>query len=142
MQIVDLNLLLYAVNADSAHHAAAKRWLDRALSGADRIGFAWLVVLGFLRVATHERIFPRPLTHAEAIGVIDSWLDQPSAELVHPTDEHWRLVRSLLEEAGTAGDLTSDAHLAALAIERGADLASADSDFARFRGLRWVNPVA
>lgn len=141
MKIVDLNVLLYAVNRDSAHHRAARRWLERALSGDETIAFPWAVVLGFLRVATSARVFPAPLAPEQAIAVADGWLARPNVVRLDPGDRHWDILRELLANAGTAGNLTTDAHLAALALERGATLCSTDADFGRFPGLRWENPV-
>ena len=142
MKIIDLNLLLYAVNRDTLKHAAAKAWLEDTLSGDEPVGLPWIVLLGFLRIATNRRIFPKAMPAEQAIAVVDSWLAQPPVVPLSPGDDHWDVLRTLLIEAGTAGNLTSDLHLAALAIENGAELCSTDSDFARFRRLRWQNPIA
>lgn len=142
MKLVDLNLLLYAVNEDSPQHARARAWLERTLTGDDPCGFAWVVLLGFLRLATSARVFPHPLTPDQTLGVIDGWLARPAVVTLAPGEDHWRILRPLLAAAGTAGNLTTDAHLAALAIEYGAELYSTDTDFARFAGVRWVNPLA
>jgi toxin-antitoxin system PIN domain toxin len=106
------------------------------------LGFPWIVLLGFLRIATNPDIFPRPLTPDAATEKIAVWLSLSNTRLVQETDEHWSTLRALLSEAGTAGNLVTDAHLAALAISHGAELVSCDTDFAWFRGLRWHNPVA
>ncbi len=106
------------------------------------MGLAWAVVLGFLRLATSARIFPRPLDPEQALAVVDGWLARPCVTALAPGEEHWRILRGLLGESGTAGNLTTDAHLAALAIEHGAELCSTDADFARFPRLSWVNPLA
>jgi hypothetical protein len=142
VKLVDANLLLYAVDDGSPHHAVAKPWLERQLSGSETFAFAWAVLLGFVRLATNPRVFTTPLSVEEAIDLVDSWLEQPNATVVHPTARHSPLVRELLRPLGTAGNLTSDAHLAALSIEHGAELCSGDSDFARFPGVRWLNPFA
>jgi toxin-antitoxin system PIN domain toxin len=142
VKVVDLNLLLYAINRDSPSHDRAKECIEELLSGEDTVALPWVVVLGFLRISTHPRILPRPLTPKQAVAVVDSWLARPQVLLLHPADEHWSILRDLLMEAGTAGNHTTDAHLAALAIEHDAELLSTDSDFARFRGLRWTNPIA
>jgi toxin-antitoxin system PIN domain toxin len=142
VKLLDLNLLLYAVNRDSAHHRPAKRWLEEALVGDERVALPWVVLCGFLRVSTNGRIFPSPLEPEQAIGLVDGWLARPNVVVANPGDEHWIILRALLRESGTAANLTTDAHLAALAIEHGAVLCSTDSDFARFRGLRWANPLA
>jgi uncharacterized protein len=141
MKLLDLNILLYAVNADSAHHRTAKQWLELALAEDEPVALPWIVILGFLRIATNKRILARPLTGAQAIDVVDDWLAQPIVRLLPPSDEHWRIFKSLLAESGTAGNLTTDAHLAALAIENGATLYSTDADFQRFARLRWRNPL-
>ena len=111
------------------------------LSGAEPVGFAWSVLLAFLRLSTRPQIFASPLDPAEAFDVVDGWLDQPSALVVHATERHSAILRGLVEPLGTAGNITSDAHLAALAIEYGGEVCSADTDFARFPGLRWTNPL-
>ena len=141
MKIPDANLLLYAVDARSPHHRPAKAWLEERLSASETFGLAWAVLIAFARISTHARIFTRPLTVAEAMDHIDSWLGQPSTTVVTPTDRHPALLRGLLEPLGAAGNLTTDAHLATLAIEHGAELCSADADFSRFAGVRWVNPL-
>ena len=142
MKVVDANLLLYAVDESSHHHGVAKPWLEERLSGPETLAFAWAVLLAFVRLATHPRVFDAPLTLEEALDLVDSWLAQPCATVVEPTDRHSQLLRELLAPLGTAGNLTSDAHLAALAIEHGAELCSADADFTRFPRVQWVNPLA
>jgi toxin-antitoxin system PIN domain toxin len=101
-----------------------------------------MVLLAFLRLSTNPRVFDAPLGPAEAFDLVDGWLAQPCATVVHPTERHAAILRKLLEPLGTAGNLTTDAHLAALAIEHGADLCSSDSDFSRFTGVRWLDPLA
>jgi toxin-antitoxin system PIN domain toxin len=142
VKVVDLNLLLYAIDEESPQHEIARPWLEDVLSGTEEIGFAWIVLLGFLRISTNPVILERPLAPEEALDCIDGWLAQPSATVIHPTERHATHLRELLEPLGTAANLTSDAHLAALAIEHGGELCSADTDFARFAGLRWDNPLA
>lgn len=142
MIVVDLNILIYAVNADAPSHRQARRWWERTLSDGETVGLAWSVVLGFLRLTTNARVLPRPLTTEQAFAIIDDWFAQPSVQAVAPTDRHWAIVKEILAPLGAAGNLTSDAHLAGLAIEHGACLCSTDNDFARFAGLRWVNPLA
>ncbi|HET7038394.1 MAG TPA: type II toxin-antitoxin system VapC family toxin [Gemmatimonadales bacterium] len=142
MRLVDLNILLYAVNRDSAQHARAKAWLDRTLTDDRPVALPWVVLLGFLRVTTSARVFPEPLRPTEAMAVVDGWLARPPVIPLAPGEGHWSILRELLAESGTAGNLTTDAHLAALALEHGAELCSTDADFARFRRLRWVNPLA
>ena len=141
MKLVDLNILLYAVNRDSPSHATAKAWLEGVFAGDEAIAIPCVVLLGFLRLTT-SRIMPRPLTAEQSIAVVDEWLALPGVAAVHPGEEHWVILRALLGASGTAGNLTTDAHLAALAIEHGCELCSTDGDFARFARLRWVNPLA
>jgi toxin-antitoxin system PIN domain toxin len=141
VKLPDTNLLLYAANEDSPHHDRARPWLEGILSGTEEVGFAWLVLLGFVRISTHPGAVEFPLSAAAAIDFVDEWLAQPVVTVAHPTHRHAVVLRELLEPLGTAGNLTSDAHLAALAIEHGAELCSADADFSRFAGLRWSNPL-
>jgi toxin-antitoxin system PIN domain toxin len=140
MQVVDANVLLYAVNERAAHHQAAKRWLDSALAGRETVAFTWNVLLAFVRLSTHPRVFPTPLEPGDALEIVEVWLGQPTAVVVEPGDRHLRVLASLLAEVGVGGNLVGDAHLAAIAIERGAEVVSFDTDFARFGGLRRVDP--
>jgi toxin-antitoxin system PIN domain toxin len=142
VKLPDVNLLLYALDATAPRHRAAKRWLEEQLSGTETFAFTWVVLLAFVRLSTSPRVFQNPLEPAEAFDVIDGWLAQPCATIVHPTDRHAAALRELLEPLGTAGNLTTDAHLATLAIEHGAELCSSDADFSRFAGLRWSDPLA
>lgn len=139
MYLVDANVLLYAINRDSMHHTPANEWLTGSLAGARTVGMPWLSLLAFLRIATNGRIMPRPLTTPEAFALIETWLASPSAVLTTPGARHLTVLRGLVETAGTAGNLTSDAHLAALALERGATVATFDRDFERF-GVRVTVP--
>ncbi|MGI8613920.1 MAG: type II toxin-antitoxin system VapC family toxin [Nocardioidaceae bacterium] len=136
MQIVDANVLLYAVNRDSPHHRSARRWLDNALSGADAVGFSWMVVLAFLRLTTHPRVFPQALSLDQAVDVVEQWLAQPATMIIEPTPRHLNLLAALLADAGVAANHVNDAHLAALALEHRAQLVSFDRDFHRYEGLR------
>jgi toxin-antitoxin system PIN domain toxin len=139
--VVDLNLLLYAVNSDADRHEAARTWWEDVLGGNVPVGLPWVVILGFVRIATNPRVFPRPLTVEAAIGIVDGWLDQPVVRCLEPSERHWPILRRLLVTLGAAGNLTIDAHLAALALESGATLCSTDNDFSRFPDLRWENPL-
>ncbi len=142
MKLVDLNILIYAVNRDTVHHSKAKTWLESALNGSEPVALPWAVLLGFVRITTNRRIMPNPLTPEQALAVVDGWLSQDSVRVPTPGEEHWRVLEDLLTETGTAGNLTTDAHLAALAVENGCTLCSTDRDFARFRRLKWVNPLS
>ncbi|MCO6441078.1 MAG: type II toxin-antitoxin system VapC family toxin [Nitrococcus mobilis] len=141
MKIVDLNVLLYAVNENAPQHKSLLSWWERAVNGDEAIGLPWVVLLGFLRIATNPKIFPHPLDPAAALAKIHTWLSLANTSVVREKDEHWDILRTILGETGTAGNLTTDAHLATLAVSHGAILASCDRDFARFRGLRWENPI-
>lgn len=140
MRMCDANVLLYAVNSDAPNHAAARSWLDAALNDRETVAFPWVVLLAFLRLATHPAIFSRPLGAEDAIRQIREWLRQPVAAVAQPGARHLEILAGLLAESGVAGNLVSDAHLAALAIELDAELVSFDRDFARFAGLRWLVP--
>jgi toxin-antitoxin system PIN domain toxin len=141
MILVDANLLIYAVDRDAPHHKAARKWVEGAFSGSITVGLSWGVILAFLRLTTRPGILKRPMPPESALEFIDEWLSLPTVEIVVPGERHWPVFRNLLKTAGTAGNLTSDAHLAALALERGATVFSADADFGRFPGLLHVNPL-
>jgi toxin-antitoxin system PIN domain toxin len=140
--LVDANILIYAVDADSPRHRVARRWLEETLSGSTAVGLPWSVLLAFLRVTTRGGVLRKPLRAERALDYVDSWLAQPYVSAVGPGPGHWAVLRNLLRTTGLAGNLTSDAHLAALAIERGAPLYSTDHDFRRFPGVEHVDPLA
>lgn len=142
MLLVDANVLLHAVNESAREHDAGRGWLLEALGRTEAVGFAWMVLLAFLRLATHPAVFPRPLTAEQAATTIEGWLDAPPAIAVEPTRRHLPLLRALLVQTGTAGNLVGDAHLAALALEHDATVVSFDRDFGRFEGVRWRLPDA
>lgn len=142
MRLPDVNLLLYAVDATSPRHAAAKAWLESRLSGTETVGFAWVTLLGFLRISTRASVFTQPLTPEQAFGLVTAWLARPNIVTLDPTAGHAATMAGLLGPLGMAGNLVTDAHLAALAIEHGATLESSDHDFGRFAGLRWEDPLA
>ena len=141
MKLLDLNLVLYAYDEASPRHEAARSWMSRTLSGGETVGLPWAVALGFVRLSTKSQVFADPLPVDEAFAVVDGILAAPAATLVQETPRHLALVRRLLEPLGTAGNLTTDAHLAALSIEHGATMCSCDSDFSRFPGVRWLDPL-
>jgi toxin-antitoxin system PIN domain toxin len=138
----DVNLLLYAVDETSPRHQVARAWVEDLLSGPETVAFAWSVLTAFVRLSTHPSIFQDPLTPKQAFDLVDSWLGQPATIVVHPGERHHVTMRELLEPLGTAGNLVPDAHVAALAREHGATLASSDHDFARFAGIHWMDPLA
>ncbi len=135
MVVVDANVLLYAANASSIQHGVALGWLERALAGRQTVGLAWVVLLAFIRLSTSPVVFPDPLSPAGAMDQVEAWLAAPAAVVLEPSGRHAHILGGLLAGAGTAGNLTTDAHLAALAIEHDAELVSFDRDFARFPGL-------
>ncbi len=139
--LVDANILIYAIDRDSPHHARARRWLEEVLSGDTWVGLPWVVILAFIRVTTRRGIVRNPLPADQALAFVDSWLHQPCVTAVGPGEHHWRILSGLLRATGSAGNLTSDAHVAALALEHGCAVVSADSDFKRFSGITHVNPV-
>ncbi len=141
MKLVDANLLVYAVNERAPQHDRARKWLEEALAGEETIGFAWIVLIGFLRLTTRAAIFPRPLSIRKVLDLIGLWLSQPCATIVHPGQRHFEILRKLLLPLGAAGNITTDAHLAAIAIEHSAEVCSSDADFGRFPGVRWRNPL-
>ena len=142
MILIDTNLWLYSTLEESPRHRKAKAWLESSFNGETAIAMPWSVVLAVLRISTQSRLMLQPLSPDQAMELVESWLQHPLVEVVQPGPSHWSVLRVLLEGAGTAGNLTSDAHLAALAIEHNATLCSADSDFRRFPGLRFRNPLA
>lgn len=142
MIVVDVNLLIYAVNQDSPDHRKAKAWLESAVSGTETVGLPWIVLLAFLRLTTRTGLFQKPLRVNAAFDLVDAWLQQPSVTVPEPTARHLQTMRDLISPLGTAANLTSDAYLAALALEHGAELCSTDNDFGRFIPLRWRNPLS
>ena len=142
MILVDANLLIYASNAEADQHAESRAWLDGKLDGAAPVGMPWLTLLAFLRIATNPRAFRRPLTMAAAWDQVSTWLSAETAWIPEPTERHAVVLGELLALPGVYGNLVTDAHLAALAIEHGLTLCSTDGDFARFPGLTWLNPLS
>jgi toxin-antitoxin system PIN domain toxin len=141
--ILDVNILIYAVNQDAPLHSRVSSWLEERLSGGtETTGIPWTVLLAFLRLTTRAGLFRNPMPLNISFDLIDGWLEQPTVLVIEPGPRHGAILRALLAAVGTAGNLTSDAHLAALAIEYGAELCSCDRDFDRFPGLRWRNPLA
>ena len=142
MILPDVNLLIYATDAEAPMHRKARRWLEELFSGSETVAFSWSTLLAFLRLSTSRSAFRVPLPVDVALEVVATWLDRPSATIVHAGPKHLSILGDLLTATGTGGNLTSDAHLAALAIEHGATLCSSDRDFGRFPRLRWSNPLA
>jgi toxin-antitoxin system PIN domain toxin len=140
MILPDINVLVHAHNSDSPVHDRARAWWDGCLAGTEGVGLAMVTILGFVRIATHPRILANPLAVGEVTKRIASWLELPHFHIAHPSERHFEGLREALDELGTAGNLTADAHLAVLARERGYILYTTDADFHRFRNLRHENP--
>jgi uncharacterized protein len=140
--LVDANLLVYAQVAGFRQHDPARDWLDRRLSGRDRVGLPWPSLLAFVRLVTNPRVFEQPQSVKAAWGQVERWLEAGPAWIPTPTSRHREVLASVFERVNARGDLVPDAHLAALAIEHGLVLTSTDGDFARFPDLRWENPLA
>ena len=141
MIIPDINLLVYAYNASAPDHERARDWWEVALSEARPIGLPWVVQLGYLRLMTSRSVLLDPFTPAEAIGHLRSWLVRPQVLVIAPGGRHLDLIEELMRASRATGQHTTDVHLAALAIEHQAELCSNDTDFTRFPGLRWTNPL-
>jgi uncharacterized protein len=142
MIIPDINLLLYAYDQDSAFHVKAKVWWQQCVSGTESVGMLPVVLFGFVRLATNVRAFQHPMIPREAAAHVFAWLEQPSVEVLQPGPGHIENVLKLLESLGIAGNLVTDVQIAAQTLEHGAILHTTDTDFIRFRGLRWFNPIA
>ena len=142
MILVDANILLYAEDSLSPHHEAARDWWDRQLSGTSPVCLCWTVIRAFIRISTNSRVFENPLPLKAAISRVQSWLTQPCTRLIYATDRHWSVFQDLLLDGQALGNLVTDAHLAALALQHGCELMSTDADFARFAKLRWTNPLS
>jgi toxin-antitoxin system PIN domain toxin len=140
--LLDANLLLYAVDERSPQHARAKAWLVSAMNGDRRVGLPWQSLAAFIRIATNPRASERPLAPSAAWQIVEDWLACPTAWVPLPTPQHGHVLGALIRRYDLRGNLITDARLAALAIERGLTVYSADTDFARFSELSWVNPIA
>jgi toxin-antitoxin system PIN domain toxin len=142
MILPDVSLLIHAHNLDSPRHAPARAWWDKALSGTALVALTWPVILGFIRITTNRAVLENPWSVDDALQRVEAWLAQPNVRIVPPTHRHAELLFAFLRDAGVAGNLTTDAHLAALAVEHGCTVYTTDMDFARFAGVSWENPVA
>jgi toxin-antitoxin system PIN domain toxin len=139
--VIDANLLIYSYDRDSAHHKKSRFWLEEVLSGVEAVGLPGQSVSAFLRVITNRRLSGMRVSLQQAVQVVDEWLQQPNVQILVPADEHWSVLRQMILEGQASGPLVSDAEIAAITIEHGAVLHTADRDFARFPGLRWKNPL-
>jgi toxin-antitoxin system PIN domain toxin len=139
--IPDINLLVYAYNSDAPFHEEARLWWEDLLSGSGSVGLPWVVSLGFVRIMTARAVLTDPLRPEEAISHVRSWLVRPQTHVLHPGPRHLEILDGIMRDSQVTGRMTTDAHLAALAIETQSELHSNDGDFARFPGLRWRNPL-
>ena len=142
MILPDVNLLIYAIDETSLFHDRTHTWWNELLSSSTPVGLCYPAILGFVRLTTSRRVFDNPLPTADALAFIEEWIDQPNTTFVLPTSRHWPILSGLLATPGVAGNLTTDAHIAALAIEHGYTLCSNDADFGRFPTLSWTNPLS
>jgi len=140
--LVDANILVFAVNESAPEHEAARAWLESALNGTRRVGLPWESLTAFVRLATNPRVVPRPLAGMDAWSFVEDWLAAPVAWVPVATERHAAVLGDLVRRYRSSAKLVPDAHLAALALEHGAEVISADTDFARFTELRWRNPLA
>ena len=141
MTIVDLTLIMAAVNSRAPMHRAARDWWEAQLNSDRKIALSWLVILGFIRLTTSSKIMAEPLPLADAMSIVDSWLVRPNVSILQVTSQHWNVLQNMLHAVGHGAALTMDAHLACLAIEHDAEIATADEDFSHFPGLKWRNPL-
>lgn len=141
MILVDANLLLYAYDSESPHHAAARKWLEGVVSSGSAVRFALITLLAFVRIASDRRVYTCPLQPAEACSLIEEWLAMPNVRLLQLGPRAWGLLGAMCKEGQARGAMVMDAHLAALAIEHGASIATTDRDFTRFPDVELVNPV-
>jgi toxin-antitoxin system PIN domain toxin len=139
--ILDANVLLYARNSADARHRPARAFLEEVLNGPHRVGLPWQSLTAFLRIATNQRVFAAPLSPAQGADQVSQWLDAPAAWVPVPTGRHADVLLGLVRDLRLSGALLTDAHLAALALEHGTGVWSTDTDFARFPGLRWEDPL-
>ena len=142
MILLDANLLIYAVNRDAADHMKAKQWVEETFSGQrGPVLLSWFTLVAFVRISTNARALTNPFSLDEALRVIGEWLVLPGVSVIAPGPGHAALFETACRSANATGNVITDAHLAALAIEHGCELASCDADFAKFPALRWINPL-
>ena len=141
MKLLDANILIYAYNSGLPEHARARRWLETSLSEPGLVGVAWITVLAFLRIATNPRFFQEAYSAEEASRIVTDLMRRPNVVVVEPSGRHWEILVDMIVKTQARADLVMDAHLAALAIEHGAVLCTNDRDFARFPGIRTLNPL-
>jgi toxin-antitoxin system PIN domain toxin len=141
VKLLDANILLYAYDSDSAHHAVCRSWLEAAFNSEEIVALPWQTLLAFIRISTNSRATKKPLQSAKACKIVSSWLHQANVSVIGAGERFWELVQEQIREAQVTGPLVTDAALAALALEHGATLCSVDRDFRRFRDLRLIDPT-
>lgn len=141
MRIADVNVLIYATDDRTSHHSTARAWLDEAMTSGGTVGLPTAVTVAYLRLVTNPRVMEHPVPLADAVAIVRTWLDRTNVTVPAPTERHYDVLAELLAATGVGGNLVSDAHLGALAIEHGAELWSYDTDFSRFPGVRWRTPA-
>lgn len=139
MILVDISLLLSAVNSRAPMHKAARSWWENRLNGDEETGLSWLTILSFIRLTTNHKVMPEPLPLADAIAIVDSWLATPCVRLLTVKPQHWSILQNMLHAVGHGSALTMDAHLACLAVEHDCEIATTDEDFSHFPGLKVMN---
>jgi len=139
--IPDINLLIYAYNELAPHHLPAKRWWEDLLSGDTLVGIPWIVTLGFVRLMTHRQVLEKPMATGRGCEILEEWFERPNVQPLEPGPRHLQIFKNFLQTIGTGGNLVTDVHIASLAVEYSCELHSNDSDFSRFPGLNWVNPL-
>lgn len=142
MIIPDINLLVYAHNDGAPFHDPAKHWWEGLVNGVERVGIPWVVATGFIRLMTHPRVLVHPTSPVEAVDHVHQWFRFPHIAPINPSPDHLEHLRRNLSDAGVGANLVSDSHIAALAMEYHAEVHSNDTDFGRFTGLRWRNPLS
>lgn len=141
MIVPDINLLVYAYNREAREHEKSRRWWEGCLNGSTIIGLPWITAAGFIRLMTHPKVLINPMPVEVAVDQVNQWMNQPSVRILNPGPRFAKLFFEFLKHLGTGGNLVTDAQLAAFSVENQAELHSADSDFSRFSGLRWKNPI-
>jgi toxin-antitoxin system PIN domain toxin len=141
MIVIDANILLYAYDEDDPRYPVVSPWFEAQMMGSDDVGLSLLAILAFLRISTDHRVFHQPRPVATALAIVDSWLARPNVRLLEPTSGHWTTLADAAAGGQARGPQLMDAHLAALTIEHGGTLATADRGFARYPGLRTIDPI-
>lgn len=140
MRLLDANILLYAYDSESTHHATCRHWLEAVFNDEETIALPWQTILAFVRIATNSRAVRKPLTGTDACDIVGSWLERQNVVVLDAGERFWEIFQGLMAEAQVSGPLVTDTALAALAFEHGATLCSTDRDFRRFRELKLLDP--